>query len=58
MNKVDKYKSLCSAEGGSGTKEQKEELLKQMSDEEIDKIINWTQNLYGKIWVKSFKKSK
>lgn len=57
-NLVDEYKSLCSVEGGSGTKEEKEKLLKQMSDEELDKLINWTTNLYGKIWIKSFKKSK
>lgn len=55
---VDKYKSLCSVEGGNGTKEEKEKLLRQMDDEELDKLINWTQNLYGKIWIKSFKKSK
>ena len=57
-NLVDEYKSLCSVEGGNGTKEEKEKLLKQMSDEELDKLINWTTNLYGKIWIKSFKKSK
>ena len=57
-NLVDEYKSLCSVEGGHGTKAEKEKLLKQMSDEEIDKLINWTDNLYGKIWIKSFKKSK
>jgi len=58
MTKVDEYKSLCSREGGSGTKKEKEKLLKQMNDEEIDKLISWTDNLYGKIWIKSFKKSK
>ena len=57
-NKVDKYKSLCSVEGGNGTKKEKEKLLRQMTNEEIDKLIDWTDNLYGKIWIKSFKKTK
>lgn len=57
-NLVDEYKSLCSVEGGNGTKAEKEELLKQMSDEEIDKLIKWTDNLYGKIWLKTFKRNK
>ena len=56
MNLVDKYKSLCSAEGGNGTKAEKEKLLKQMSDEEIDVLIKWTKNMYGKIWLNTFKK--
>lgn len=56
MNLVDKYKSLCSVEGGNGTKKQKEELLKKMTNEEIDKIIKWTNNMCGKIWLSSFKK--
>lgn len=56
MSLVDEYKSLCSAEGGKGTKKEKEELLKQMSDEEIDKLIKWTNNMYGKIWLNTFKK--
>lgn len=55
-NLVDEYKSLCSVEGGNGTKAEKEKLLKQMSDEEIDKLIKWTSNMYGKIWLSSFKK--
>ena len=58
MNLVDKYKNLCSVEGGHGSKKEKEKLLKQMNDEEIDKLIKWTTNLYGKIWLSSFKKEK
>jgi hypothetical protein len=58
MNKVDKYKSMCSVEGGKSTKQEKEKLLKTMTDEELDKLIKWTDNMYGKIWIKSFKKGK
>jgi len=56
MNKVDKYKSLCSKEGGNGTKKEKEELLEEMTNEEIEQLIKWTDNMYGKIWLNSFKK--
>lgn len=56
MNKVEKYKSMCSREGGKSTKKEKEELLKTMTNEELDELINWMDNIYGKIWIKSFKK--
>ena len=55
MSKVEEYKKLCSAEGGSGTKEEKEKLLEEMTNEEIDELIKWTTNIYGKIWLNSFK---
>ena len=32
MNKVEKYKSMCSREGGKSTKKEKEELLKTMTN--------------------------
>lgn len=58
MNNVDKYKSMCKIEGGKSTKKEKEELLKKMTNEEIDKLIKWTKNIYGKIWLEGFKKQK
>ena len=56
MNKVEKYKSMCSLGGGKSTKKDKEELLKTMTNDELDELINWVDNIYGKIWIKSFKK--
>lgn len=38
------------------TREAKEEALKKMSDEEIDKLINASTNVYGKIFYSKFKK--
>lgn len=38
------------------TREEKEEALKEMSNEEIDKLIEAMQNIYGKIYLSKFKK--
>ena len=40
------------------TKEAKEEALKQMPDEEIDRLINDTSNIYAKNFYSKFKKNK
>ena len=37
------------------TKAEKEEALKQMSDEEIDELIETQNNVYGKIFYSKFK---
>ena len=38
------------------TRKEKEEALKKMSNEEIDKLIEAMQNIYGKIYLSKFKK--
>ena len=38
------------------TREKREEALKRMSNEEIDKLIEAMQNIYGKIYLSKFKK--
>lgn len=39
------------------TKAEKEEALKNMSNEQIDELIKASESTYGKIWYASFKKS-
>ena len=38
------------------TREERERVLKEMSNEEIDKLIESMQNIYGKIYLSKFKK--
>ena len=40
------------------TREEKEEALRHMSDEQIDELIDGMQNIYGKIFYSRFKKNK
>ena len=40
------------------TKADKEQALRNMSNEEIDALINATNNIYAKIFYSSFKKDK
>ena len=53
MSNVEKYKQL----NETGTREQREELLKKMSNAEIDELINnWAGTMQCKIYLKKFKK--
>ena len=38
------------------TKQEKEEALRKMSNEEIDELINASTNIFGKLFYSSFKK--
>ena len=40
------------------TKEEREKMLMEMTDEEIDTLVDNMPNLYGKIYLSSFKKNK
>lgn len=53
MNNIEKFKQL----NDNGTKEEREKLLKAMTNEEINELINnWAGTPQCKIYLKSFKK--
>lgn len=53
MSNVEKYKQL----NETGTREEREQLLKQMTNAEIDELINkWAGSIQCKIYLKKFKK--
>ena len=60
MNKVEKYKELDRLEENNDENTtnlpEREALLKTMTNEEIDELINWMQNVQGKIYLSKFKK--
>lgn len=60
MNKVEKYKELDRIEENNDENTtnlpEREALLKTMTNEEIDKLTNWMQNVQGKIYLSKFKK--
>lgn len=59
MEKVEQYKKLTARGGnpeGVNTKDKREALLKAMTNEEIDELIKWMPNIYGKIYLSKFKK--
>ena len=60
MNKVEKYKELDRIEENNDENTtnlpEREALLKTMTNEEIDELINWMQNIQGKIYLSKFKK--
>lgn len=60
MNKVEKYKELDRIEENNDENTtnlpEREALLKTMTNEEIDELINWMQNVQGKIYLSKFKK--
>ena len=50
------YKSMWEFADDHPTSEEKEEALEEMTDEEIDILIDTCQNIYGKIWYSQHKK--
>lgn len=60
MNKVEQYKELDRIDGNNDDETtnlpEREALLKAMTNEEIDELINWMQNIQGKIYLSKFKK--
>lgn len=59
MSKVEQYKKLTARGGNTdsvNTRPEREALLKTMTNEEIDELINWMQNIQGKIYLSKFKK--
>lgn len=59
MSKVEQYKKLSMMGGNTeekDTRAEREALLKTMTNEEIDELINWMQNIQGKIYLSKFKK--
>lgn len=59
MSKVEQYKKLTARGGNTdsvNTRPEREALLKNMTNEEIDELINWMQNIQGKIYLSKFKK--
>lgn len=59
MSKVEQYKKLTARGGNTdsvNTRPEREALLRTMTNEEIDELINWMQNIQGKIYLSKFKK--
>ena len=53
MNKVEKYKSI---DNEKHSRKEREDLLKTMTNEEIDELIKLMPVVQGKIYVSKFKK--
>ena len=57
-NDLYNYKSIKEFQDANPTKADKERVLSQMTDEQIDHLISMSNNIYGKIFYSSFKKNK